>query len=87
MTAHFSGMVQGVGFRFTTERVARHFEVTGFVRNLPNGKVEVVAEGEEQVLQDFLQAVRDSDMSHYIRDVQTDWTKAEGRFKEFGLVT
>lgn len=82
----FNGTVQGVGFRFTAERIARHFEVLGFVRNLPNGKVELVAEGEEQVLMDFLKAVCDSPMSPYIRDVETDWSEPEGKFTRFGIV-
>ncbi len=44
-TILFSGMVQGVGFRYQTERVARSFDVTGYVRNTHDGHVEVVAEG------------------------------------------
>ena len=43
MQIFFSGTVQGVGFRFTAERLARRFPVTGFVRNLEDGRVEVVA--------------------------------------------
>lgn len=85
LEAYFSGMVQGVGFRFTTERMARHFAVTGCVRNLPDGKVQLVAEGEESVLKDFLKAVRDSSMSPYIRDVKTTWSEATGNFKSFGI--
>lgn len=81
----FSGAVQGVGFRYTTERIARHFEVTGYVKNLPNGKVETVAEGEEQALKDFLQALCDSDMKSYIRDVHTEWSEATGKFQGFGV--
>ena len=42
---HYSGQVQGVGFRFQTLRIARAYEVAGFVRNLPDGRVELVAEG------------------------------------------
>ena len=86
LRALFSGTVQGVGFRFTAERVARHFAVTGYVRNLADGRVELVAEGEEIVLQDFLKAVRESDMESCIRGVQTEWTEAAGGFKHFGIV-
>jgi acylphosphatase len=54
----YSGRVQGVGFRFTSRRVAESFAVSGFVRNLPDGQVELVAEGEPAVLDAFLAAVR-----------------------------
>jgi len=81
----FSGTVQGVGFRFTAERLARRFSVSGFVRNLEDGRVEVVAEGEEATLIDFLTAVRESGMKHYIRDVEARWSNAQGTFKGFGI--
>lgn len=63
----FSGRVQGVGFRFTTQGVARGFEVTGYVRNLPSGAVEVVAQGDEADVRSFLQAIEQR-MSGYIHD-------------------
>ena len=50
----FSGHVQGVGFRFTARNFARDLEIVGFVRNLPGGSVEVVAEGEEAALAELL---------------------------------
>ncbi len=86
MTAFFSGRVQGIGFRFTTERLARPFNVKGFVRNLPNGKVELKAEGEEAELKEFLQSVREA-MERFIQDVQVEWSEPEGEFKEFRIRT
>ena len=85
LNVFFSGMVQGVGFRFMTEKIARQFSVTGFVRNLPNGKVEVLAEAEEQVLQEFLNAICESHLAHYIRDIETSWAAAEGNFQHFSV--
>jgi acylphosphatase len=85
MQIFFSGTVQGVGFRFTAERLARRFPVSGFVRNLDNGRVEVVAEGEEATLVDFLTAIRGSGMEHYIRDVEVHWSDAQGTFTGFGI--
>lgn len=82
--ALFSGSVQGVGFRYTTERLARRYPVTGFVKNLPNGRVELVAEGEEKSLQEFLAAVRESFHS-YIRDVDIQWKEPKGEYKGFGI--
>ena len=82
-TAYFSGTVQGVGFRYTTERLAGRFPVTGFVRNLSDGRVEVVAEGEEDSLKGFLKSIRESALSGYIRDVETQWGPADGTFTGF----
>ncbi len=85
LQAFFSGMVQGVGFRFTAERLARRFPVTGFVRNLDDGRLEVVAEGEEEKLVEFLTAIRESGVKNYIRDVEVHWSKAEECFKSFSI--
>lgn len=85
MHVFFSGNVHGVGFRYTTERLARRFPITGFVRNLEDGRVEVLAEGAEGVLVEFLTAIRESSMKPYIRDMETSWTKAEGSFVIFSI--
>ena len=84
LTVYFSGMVQGVGFRYTAEHLARRFAVAGFVKNLSDGRVELIAEGEESVVKDFLKAVRESQMADYIRGVEVEWTAASGEFKSFG---
>jgi acylphosphatase len=55
----YAGRVQGVGFRYTTHAIARGYAIAGHVRNLSDGRVEVVAEGEETALAAFLNAVRD----------------------------
>jgi len=65
----YSGEVQGVGFRYTTRSLARGFEVTGYVRNLPDRRVELVVEGPEDQLDDFLAAVGQR-MSDHIRNVE-----------------
>jgi len=54
---HYAGRVQGVGFRYTTERLARNFSVAGFVRNLSDGRVQLVAEGSPQELDALLDAI------------------------------
>lgn len=53
----YTGQVQGVGFRYTARGLARGYPVTGYVRNLPDGSVELVAEGEGVAVEEFLAAV------------------------------
>jgi len=84
LTVLFEGSVQGVGFRYTTERVARRFEVTGSVRNLPDGRVEVVAEGQREELDRFLADIEDA-MAGYIRDRQVLESPGTGQFARFGI--
>lgn len=85
MQVFFSGTVQGVGFRFTAERIARRFPITGFVRNLEDGRVEVMAEGEEASLIEFLAAIRESSMKHYIRNVEAFWADSQDCFSGFSV--
>lgn len=80
----YSGRVQGVGFRFTAEAAARNLGIGGWVRNLRDGRVEVLAEGEEIALKDFLERIA-QEMSGYIRDAEVSWEQAMGEFKDFGI--
>ncbi len=84
LLVHFKGMVQGVGFRYTTQRLAQKFVVTGYVRNLDNGHVEVVAEGSEEELKNFLRAI-EGQMAGYIRDRDVSWSEAAGKYKHFSI--
>jgi acylphosphatase len=61
----YSGRVQGVGFRYTTRRIAHRYPISGHVRNLRDGRVEVVAEGENKVVNNFLAAL-ERQMAEYI---------------------
>ncbi len=65
---YYSGRVQGVGFRATSRYLARAFAVAGYVRNLPDGRVELVAEGEPPELTTFLDAIR-REFDFVIRDI------------------
>ncbi len=82
----YSGNVQGVGFRYTARSVAAGFEVSGTVRNLPDGRVELVAEGEKTELEAFRQAIRDSGLEHFIRDEAVSWAEARNAFRGFEIV-
>jgi len=81
----YSGRVQGVGFRFTTEQIALSLGMTGWVKNLPDGRVEVMAEGEEAKLVGFLEKIRNGPMKPYIRGVEAEWEEAKGEFRDFGI--
>jgi acylphosphatase len=66
----FSGHVQGVGFRYTCQSLARGLDVTGFVRNLPDGRVELVVEGDRQEVDHFLSTILE-EMDSYIENVDS----------------
>ncbi|MDD5432171.1 MAG: acylphosphatase [Candidatus Omnitrophica bacterium] len=78
----FSGRVQGIGFRYTAENLANKLDVTGWVKNLRDGRVEVLAQAEEEVLKDFLNKLSDY-FSRYIKDVEVSWQDASGDFSGF----
>ena len=86
MQIYYSGRVQGVGFRYSTKRVAMGFEVTGTVRNLLDGRVELVAEGSEGELNEFRQAIRDAGLDHFIEKEDLSWREATGEFRGFEIV-
>ncbi len=67
----FSGRVQGVGFRFKCQSLARRFELAGYVRNLADGRVELVADGESAEIDAYLKAVQ-AEMDPYIANVVTE---------------
>jgi acylphosphatase len=81
----YSGNVQGVGFRFTTVRIAAETGVPGWVRNLGDGRVEVIAEGNEEKLLEFLEKMRTGSMRHYIRAEDIDWQEYTGEYKSFDV--
>ncbi len=80
----FSGRVQGVGFRWTTRSLAGGFPVAGFVRNMIDGRVELVAEGNIQDCEEFLRAVQER-MDSNIRDNEIAWAEATGEFGDFSI--
>ena len=86
MMVLYSGRVQGVGFRYTARTVAAGFEVCGTVRNLPDGRVELVAEGERAELEAFRDAIRNEGLAASIRDEAVTWSEALGGFRGFEIV-
>jgi len=82
----YSGRVQGVGFRYTVKSLAPGYEVTGAVRNLPDGRVELLAEGERAELEALQQAVRESGLQRFIENEHSTWSPAQGGFRGFEIV-
>ncbi len=86
MTVFYYGQVQGVGFRYTAKTVATGFDVTGTVRNLPDGRVELVAEGGRAELDAFRGALLDAGLAGFIRDEQVNWADAKNEFRGFEII-
>lgn len=81
-TVHFSGHVQGVGFRYTVLQVAKEFEVAGFVRNLTDGRVEVQAEGAAGEIGRFVDAIGER-MHGHVRKVERSQARRAAQFQGF----
>ena len=67
MQVFYEGNVQGVGFRWSVRNIAKGFDVTGSVRNLPDGRVELLTTGEEDEVRAFLDAILESELRGHIR--------------------
>lgn len=80
----FSGTVQGVGFRWAAERAANSIGLTGWVKNCPDGTVEVVCEGKEKDIHTFMAKIK-KDMEHYIHSTDIKWENAKGQLDSFGI--
>ena len=75
--AFYAGRVQGVGFRFSTKQIATGFEVVGWVRNLPDGRVELQVKGEAEEVAEFLVEIREkSNLSHHILEYEENFLPA-----------
>ncbi len=80
-----NGRVQGVGFRIFVEEEADKLGLTGWVRNLYSGEVEIVAEGEENLLVPFSEKIKQGPSLSYIRDFALEWLSATGEFRDFNI--
>ncbi len=81
----YSGRVQGVGFRYTAQETAQRFGLSGWVRNRRDGRVEILAEGDEKTLTDFLAAMQTGPLGANIRNVETTWQEATSEFLSFTI--
>ena len=80
---YYSGRVQGVGFRVTAEEVAEAMAVVGWVKNLRDGRVELIAEADETTLEQYLQSLRNGPMKNFIVNVEATWGPATNAFNTF----
>lgn len=79
----FSGVVQGVGFRYTAIRKATQYGLNGFVKNLHSGEVEVVAEGEKGLIADLIKELRVGLSYAHITNVAVEWGEYTGKYEDF----
>jgi acylphosphatase len=85
LNIYYSGRVQGVGFRYTVKNVAAGFEIAGLVRNLPDGRVELVAEGVRAELAAFRDAIRGAGLAGFINREEVSWNEAQNEFHGFEI--
>ncbi len=80
---YYSGRVQGVGFRFTAERIALDLGVTGWVKNLSDGRVEVLCEGPRERIEALLEGIRRSPLGSKITKTACAWESPTDEFPDF----
>jgi acylphosphatase len=85
VTVLYTGRVQGVGFRMTVRQLACGYDVIGTVRNLPDGRVELIAEGPRSELQAFLDGISESELSGFIGKKHDTWSKAQANLRGFSI--
>ena len=83
--AWISGRVQGVGFRYSCRQLAKGFDVTGWVKNLDDGRVEMWVQGQEDEIKEFLQAIDESHLKGLISKIDLNWTAAEKELTDFSI--
>jgi len=84
LEAHFTGRVQGVGFRYMARQIAMGFTVTGQVSNLSDGRVQLIAEGAEPEVRDFIREVK-SQMGHFIKETSEEVVYGPAHFRDFQI--
>jgi acylphosphatase len=87
ISAIYEGKVQGVGFRSSILSLAKGYEITGWVKNLPDGRVELLACGETSELEDFLQGIRESHLAGHIETVSVLPVTPEAGMKGFRIIS
>ena len=81
---YYSGTVQGVGFRYRSQSIALGFKISGRVRNLPDGRVEIIAQGAKKEINNFIKSI-DESFDGYIRNKQISFEEADEISKGFDI--
>ena len=81
---YYSGRVQGVGFRYTVQRIATSLGLQGWVRNLYDGRVELLVEGEKELITELLERI-DTSFEGYVRDKQLTYSAPVGKYNSFNI--
>lgn len=85
--AYFSGRVQGVGFRYSAKQIASGFDVTGWVKNLPDGRVELFVQAfDTDEVEAFLEDIQQSSLGSHIREREVSVVAAQGGLRGFNIV-
>ncbi|MBI1803467.1 MAG: acylphosphatase [Ignavibacteriae bacterium] len=79
------GMVQGVGFRYFVYNKAKQSGLAGFVKNLYDGNVEIVVEGDRSIIEEFIKEVKVGPRPARVTDLKISWQKPEQQFHEFTI--
>ena len=78
-----SGVVQMVGFRYYVRHKSQKYGLAGYARNLPDGRVEVEAEGERGMLEELIKDCRVGPPAAKVTDLKIEWKPNQGEFKQF----
>jgi acylphosphatase len=80
-----SGMVQGIGYRYFVARLASRMHLTGWVRNIPHGEVEILAEGQKAQIEALIQSLRTEHPYASVRNVKVEWGAFTGKWQGFEI--
>ena len=80
-----SGMVQGIGFRYFVYSRARNLGLTGYVSNLVDGSVEILAQGERSLVEELIREVKIGPRAAHVSDVKIQWKEPRHQYKEFSI--
>ena len=80
----YSGTVQGIGFRYTVQRYAQDLNLTGWVKNLADGRVEILVEGPQETIDELCQKI-EQHFGPNIDDKRMDYLPAQNKFSDFGI--